>query len=179
MGLFRLGPCLVRHLLPVIWSMWTVAAMAQMPSSALIEAAPVVPGISVQGDWQVACLPQGCRAEPRMSGAPGLGLTVVPEGQGLVMVLRTPLGLLLGEGVAVTVDGRAVGRLAFLTCEADGCVAPVRVEGGVRAALRGGTAMVLTLRRRDGTVLAAEYSLLGFIAATDRLSDPTDSADTD
>ncbi len=68
--------------------------------------------------------------------------------------------------MAVTVDGRALGRLAFLTCESDGCVAPVRLNGDLRGALRAGRDLSLTVIPREGEPVTAGYSLIGFIAAT-------------
>jgi invasion protein IalB len=142
---------------------------AQMPSAALLDSAPLLPDIRSHADWRVACTAEGCTAEPAVQ-VPPLTLALTRDSTGDVLILRAPLGLLLGEGVAVTVDGRALGRLAFLTCEPDGCVAPVRLGGALRGALRGGRELTLTLIRRDGTAITASYSLIGFIAATTDLS---------
>jgi invasion protein IalB len=150
-----------------------------MPSAEQILTVPDVPQIFVEDDWQVACTAQGCRAEPFGQGSPELTLGVVIEEGSEVLVLRAPLGLLLGEGVSVVVDGRSVGRLAFLTCELDGCVAPVRLDGALRRALRGGTTLNLSLRRRTGELISVEVSLIGFIAATTLLGrNGPDNSDT-
>lgn len=142
-----------------------LAAMAQMPSSVLVDTAPMLPGIRTHGDWRVTCAGSACTAAPATQVSP-LQVTVARDTGGEVLVLRAPLGLLLGEGVVVTVDGRALGRLAFLTCEADGCIAPIRLDGTVRSALRGGRDLTLVVTPRDGTPVTARYSLIGFIAAT-------------
>jgi invasion protein IalB len=157
------------HAVLVVFSLWGGCAAAQMPSAAQITDAPFVPDIAVRGDWQVVCGSDGCQAEPQRRGSSDLSLAVVTEGEGEVRVLRAPLGLLLGEGVKVEVDGRSLGRLAFLTCEVDGCVAPVRLDGVIRRALRGGNTLSVELLRRTGEAISAEYSLIGFIAATDLL----------
>jgi invasion protein IalB len=155
----------MRMLGALLLGLMPVAAVAQMPSSQLVETVPEVPEIRMHGDWRVACVAAGCTAEPLAQVAP-LVMGIAREGETEVLVLRAPLGLLLAEGVAVSVDGRAIGRLAFLTCEVDGCVAPVRLEGALRSALRGGRELVLTIVRRDGAAIEARYSLIGFIAAT-------------
>ena len=157
------------HAVLVIFSLWGGCAAAQMPSAAQITDAPFVPDIAVRGDWQVVCGSDGCQAEPQRRGSTDLSLAVVNEGEGEVLVLRAPLGLLLGEGVKVEVDGRSLGRLAFLTCEVDGCVTPVRLDGTIRRAFRAGNMLSVELRRRTGEVIRADYSLIGFIAATDLL----------
>ncbi len=164
--------------------MWTVlaaflalapaAALAQMPSGGLVDTAPALPDIRAHGDWRVACAGSECVAEPARQIAP-LSISIARDADGQVLVLRAPLGLLLGEGVAVNVDGRALGRLAFLTCEVDGCVAPVRLDGNLRSALRAGRELDLTVVPRQGDPVDARYSLIGFIAATGDL----DAAATD
>lgn len=146
-----------------------VIAAAQMPSASLLDSAPLLPDMRSHADWRVACDPGGCTAEPVVQ-VPPLSLALTYDSDGEVLVLRAPLGLLLGEGVAVSVDGRALGRLAFLTCEQNGCVAPVRLGGTLRSALRGGRDLTLTLVRRDGTAITASYSLIGFISATTDLA---------
>ncbi len=167
----------------IVWLTWIVLALtipgtafAQMPSGSQINAGPTsIPDIRVEQDWQVLCSPNLCQAEPRRGGTSDLSLTILPDdgpdSDQQVMILRAPLGLLLGQGVAVTVDGRSLGRLAFLTCEVDGCVAPVRLDGSLARALRGGTTLTLTLMRRDETPITADYSLLGFTAAMTILRD--------
>jgi invasion protein IalB len=118
----------------------------------------------------MGCIGTACSAEPALQVAPlSLAVTATADDD-LVMVLRTPLGFLLGEGIAVAVDGREIGRLAFLTCEADGCVAPIRVADGFRSALRAGREMTLTFVPRSGDPVTARYSLIGFIAATQDLA---------
>jgi invasion protein IalB len=151
-----------------------LSALAQMPSAGLVDSAPALPDIRVHGDWRVACAGAECIAEPLRQTTP-LSVSIARDGDGQVLVLRAPLGLLLGEGVAVSVDGRALGRLAFLTCESDGCVAPVRLDGGLRSALRAGQDLSLTIIPRAGDPVEARYSLIGFIAATGDL----DAAATD
>lgn len=143
---------------------------AQTGLADLMRAAPAVPEITAHGDWQLVCDP-ACRAEPRAPSPAGTMVAVVQDGAAQVLVLRGPLGLLLGEGVEVSVDGRTLGRLAFLTCEADGCTAPVTLDGAVRQALRAGNALRLVLRRRDGTAIEIDHSLIGFIAVTGALAD--------
>jgi invasion protein IalB len=159
----------MRRLLAAALMLAPLAAGAQMPSASLIDAAPALPEIRPHGDWRVTCAANACTAAPATQ-VPPLQITIARDTGGEVLVLRAPLGLLLGEGVEVTVDGRTLGRLAFLTCEADGCIAPIRLDGTVRSALRGGRDLTLTVTPRDGTALVARYSLIGFIAATGDLN---------
>ena len=170
-----------------LWGVMTLSACISLPNIAQTQmlsdqiGATVVatlPEISVRQDWQILCSPDGCQAEPRNAGSPDISLTILQDSDGQVMILRAPLGLLLGEGVAVTVDGRALGRLAFLTCEPDGCVAPVRLDGALSRAMRGGTAMTLTLIRRDGREITGDYSLLGLTAAMNILGTGSQGAAT-
>ncbi len=155
----------MRFLASVFLALAPLSALAQMPSATLVDSVPALPDIRAHGDWRVACAGTDCVAEPARQVAP-LSISIARDDDGQVLVLRAPLGLLLGEGVAVTVDGRALGRLAFLTCESDGCVAPVRLDGGLRGALRAGQELALSVVPRQGDPLTARYSLIGFIAAT-------------
>ncbi len=147
------------------------AASAQMQSAAALADAPAVPVITVWDDWQVVCRTDQCHAETRVAGSPFIQMTIVMDQATPVLIARAPLGLLLAEGIRVTIDGRDVGQLAFLTCEADGCVAPVRLDSTLNRAMRAGREMTLTISRRDESSFAGAYSLIGFIAALSALED--------
>jgi invasion protein IalB len=157
-----LGPAIALAWLPI-------SVAAQMPSSDLIGSVSPLPVIKSHADWRTACNATDCAAEPIVQVAP-LSLVLTRDGDSEILVLRAPLGLLLAEGVAVEVDGRTLGRLAFLTCEDDGCVAPVRLEDSLGSALRGGRVLELTLVGRDSRIISARYSLMGFIAASTALA---------
>jgi len=156
-----------------------LSAAAQMPSLLSSDALPqAVPAISVFTDWRVACLrdtgqDMRCRAEPaRIISAtgPAPSLTIVREENAEVLILRTPLGLLLSPGVALSVDGNLLGRLSFQICEADGCSVPVRLTGQLRSALQRGRELDITMIQRDGTPWRSTLSLMGFTAALGALA---------
>ncbi len=154
-------------------------AVGQMPTL-LPEATapPSTPAISVFSDWRVICATrdddhQACRIEPiavksETGAAPSV--SILRDDDGEVLVLRAPLGLLLPQGAVLRVDGRELGRLAFQTCETDGCVAPVRLTSQIGTAIRRGIRLEIELTSRDGVRLQNTVSLLGVTAALGVLS---------
>lgn len=143
---------------------------AQMPSlQAVIEAPPAPDLVTAHGDWQRVCPAAGearaCRLEPGRPLADGLVLEIVAGADSMpVMVVATPEGVLLAEGVAVTVDGVALGRLGFRSCAAGRCLAPVRLVEPLAPAMRRGLVARLEAVRTDGVALSAEVSLIGLTA---------------
>jgi invasion protein IalB len=177
-GKIRLNKINARTVVPatiLACSLLMANSAAAMPSEALLHA-QVSPGLEVLAfhDWLLSC-PAGedaarCSfqpARPRVEGAAPVALVIASrEGSAsdLVLVLRSPLNALLPSGIAVTVDGRAVGRLAFQTCDQSGCIAPIRLEGQLADAIRRGSEMSATVTMRDGTPSTTRISLIGVVA---------------
>ena len=116
-------------------------------------------------DWSVICdgaSGSDCIAAPAAFNSESAQIYVVDDGTGPVMVVRTKLGVLLGEGVLLSVDGETIGRLGFQICEENGCVAPLRLRGAPLRAMQRGTELNITLVDRGTGEQNSEVSLLGF-----------------
>lgn len=154
-----------------------------MPASAqMLSGGPLRPGapqaavgakVERHRDWLLVCADgapnAACELQPAVAEtegprAPAVVIVRPEAGVVPVLVVRTPLEMLLAEGIALSVDGSTLGRLAYQTCDAGGCVAPIRLEGPLAATMRGGLTMVLRSVSRDGEATITRLSLLGLTA---------------
>jgi len=110
--------------------------------------------------------------------SPILSLSIVPSGPGSapLLIVRSRFGLLLTEGMTLTIDGTAPRRLAFRSCHATarvlGCILPARVSGAFARALKGGLTMTLGARTTDGRTLSQTISLMGITAGLTAVTHP-------
>lgn len=87
-------------------------------------------------------------------------------GQGATeAIMSVPVGVALAEGVAVKVDTREVARLAYDSCDGQGCHATGPVEDGWLQAMRAGNQLTLTVKGRDGADIDLNFQLSGFSKA--------------
>lgn len=141
------------------------AGAAEMPPGAEAYGPPPPPPAEVFEDWTLAC-PEGvCTVSTRVEGAGGATVLVLEAGPD-ALVVRTPLPLLLPEGLGLALGQADEERTAaWRTCDALGCEARLTMEADLLAALR---------RERDGTLrftlvsgerVRIGVSLIGFTAA--------------
>jgi invasion protein IalB len=146
------------------------ALMARVCLSALLCVAPdaLLGQTHVHRDWTVECVEASkpeCIAVPAVQSIENVQIYIVDDGAGAVLVVRTPLGVLLGEGILLSVDGAQIGRLGFQICEESGCVAPLRLQGTPLRAMQRGTEMTVTVLFQGTGAQQTDVSLLGFSAA--------------
>jgi len=153
------------------------------------------PGVTPFQAWQRRCAPNGEEnkgSEARAGGDPGCALvyaghpdqpdtmigtdspvrslSILPQGPGQapLMVIRSRLGLLLPEGMALSIDGGRPQRLAFRACyaqpEMTGCLLPVRVAGRFARDMKRGLILTLEARTPEGRRLTQTVSLRGITA---------------
>jgi invasion protein IalB len=135
-------------------------------------------------DWFVKC---DYQAEADISQCE-LATLMVPQekGQGLafgltivmscrdtppVAIVRTPLNLLLSSGVAMKVDQRPVGKLAYRSCNQGGCIVPFSLQGSVLAALMKGANVEFEFSDLSESTQTARFSLLGIAKALSLATD--------
>lgn len=162
-------------------SVSATAASAQMPSQDLMqEDVPTLPHVERHRDWLLTCQEpdeeRACQFAPasaETSGEAQVGLAIVsaPEDDGLVAIFRAPLGVLLSAGITLRIDDREIGQLAFQTCEADGCVAPARLEGALASGMRRGAVLEAELVKRDGATSRTRFSLMGVTSGLQAMRD--------
>lgn len=135
------------------------------------------------GAWDVACPPAGVNCAMAQIGNDATGTPV------LEMVIRkleeplevgertaiavldviTPLGVVLTEGLSVTIDGGTPESAPFQICTEQGCLVREPIDGGlVTRFKRGNSAVVSVIAANQGEVTAT-LSLSGFTKAYDSL----------
>lgn len=85
------------------------------------------------------------------------------------MAILTPFGLLLQKGVALEVDGTAIGHAEFVTCRPFGCIARHVLDDPALARLRAGAELKLIGAAEDDSPFVMTAPLAGFTAAHGRL----------
>ena len=92
------------------------------------------------GDWQMSCdTPPGASFEQcaiiqnvTAEDQPNVGLSVIvlktADQQARLLRVLAPLGVLLPNGLGLNIDGTDMGRVAFVRCLPNGCVAEVVMD---------------------------------------------------
>jgi invasion protein IalB len=141
--------------------------------------------IATHGDWKIQCESpppnaQGAQATQKQCGMvqtarseknPKVGLTLVlvkgqQNGKSVTMMrVMTPIGVYLPTGVALEVDGGAIGRVPFTRCLPQVCIAFAEATGDTLDKMRKGTAANFIIYEAPGLGLPLKISLNGFSAA--------------
>ncbi len=141
--------------------------------------------IATHGDWKIQCTD-----EPKQGGAQGeterqcgmvqlsrseknnkVGLTTVfvrgkQNGKDVTMMrIMAPIGVYLPTGVAMEIDGGAVGRIPFMRCLPQICVAFGEAGAQTLDKFRKGTAANFIIYEAPGIGMPIKISLNGFAAA--------------
>ena len=103
---------------------------------------------------------------------PNVGLSIIifritrqdKSAGGLLRVLA-PAGVFLPTGLAMEIDGKAQGRIGFLRCLPNGCLAQADITKKLMKAFRKGRAANFIIYEAPGRGLALEVPLKGFTAA--------------
>ena len=133
------------------------------------------------GDWEVRCeKPAGARDE--QCGAvlsvvdqdrPNLTLVVIvlntADRKARLMRVIAPLGVLLPMGVNLRVDDEDFGRLSFLQCLANGCIAQVAIDDKLIDKLKTGKTATLGVFQTPEQGVGVLAPLAGFKEAYEQL----------
>jgi invasion protein IalB len=147
--------------------------------------------IATHGAWKIQCeeMPAGDAAaglEPgkkvcvmvqstRNEKNPKAGLTLVlvksKQGEKNVTMMRVvaPIGVFLPTGVALEIDGAAVGRVPFTRCMPQICLAFAEASPETLDKMKKGSAANFIIYEAPGLGLPMKISLEGFSAAFDAL----------
>jgi invasion protein IalB len=149
--------------------------------------------VATHGDWKLQCetVPEG---QPQEGGAapgkkqcgmvqtakneknPKVGLTLVMvktrqnEKDIVMMRVMAPIGVFLPTGVALEIDGAAIGRVPFTRCLPQVCIAFAEAQPTTLEKMRKGTAANFIIYEGPGAGLPMKISLSGFSAAYDALN---------
>jgi len=149
--------------------------------------------VATHGDWKVQCetppanpnAPEGSPAPKKICGMVQLArsdknpkvvmrLLITKAKQQnkdmTMMQVVAPVGVYLPTGVALEIDGAAVGRVPFTRCVPQACVAFAEAQDQTLAKMKKGTAANFIIYEAPGIGLPLKISLNGFSAALDELT---------
>lgn len=126
------------------------------------------------GDWQMSCdTPPGASFEQcaiiqnvTAEDQPNVGLSVIvlktADGEAQLLRVLAPLGVLLPNGLGLNVDGTDLGRVAFVRCLPNGCIAEVLLDEELIETLSNGTNAIFVVFRTPEEGIGIPVSLNGF-----------------
>lgn len=143
---------------------------------------PKVEVISTRGSWKIQCeqAPEGQPDAKRSCGMvqvttsdknPKAFLNVIivrskqADQQRTEVRMLAPLGVFLPMGVALEIDGEAIGRVGYVRCMAQICMATGEIKPETLAKLKKGKAANFIIYEAPGMGLPMKLSLDGFSAA--------------
>ena len=158
------------------------------PAAGSSQAAPAAGGAdaierSTVGSWEVACPPQGGSCAMAQignddSGTPVLEMVIrkleepleVGERTAIaVLDVITPLGVVLTEGLAVSIDGGREESAPFQICTEQGCLVREPIDEDLVTRLKRGNNTVVSVIAANQGEVKATLSLSGFTKAFDGL----------
>ena len=126
------------------------------------------------GDWQMSCdTPPGASFEQcaiiqnvTAEDQPNVGLSVIvlktADQQARLLRVLAPLGVLLPNGLGLNVDGEDIGRVAFVRCLPNGCVAEVVLDDALLKTLSEGETAIFVVFKTPEEGVGIPVSLNGF-----------------
>ena len=136
---------------------------------------------SVHGDWQIRCdTPPGAQSEQcaliqsvTAEDRPNVGLTVIvlktADQKFRLMRVLAPLGVLLPNGLGLRIDSADVGKVSFVRCLPNGCVAEVVMDDKLIGQLRTGQSATFIIFQTPEEGIGIPLSLKGFGEGYDKL----------
>jgi invasion protein IalB len=149
-----------------------LAALALVSFPGALQAQGVVR--STHGDWQMSCdTPPGASFEQcaiiqnvTAEDQPNVGLSVIvlrtADREARLLRVLAPLGVLLPNGLGLNVDGEDMGRVAFVRCLPNGCVAEVVLDESLIQTLSEGTDAIFVVFKTPEEGIGIPVSLEGF-----------------
>lgn len=126
------------------------------------------------GDWQMSCdTPPGVAFEQcaiiqnvTAEDQPNVGLSVIvlktADQQARLLRVLAPLGVLLPNGLGLNIDGTDMGRVAFVRCLPNGCVAEVVMDDALLKQLSEGSNAIFVVFKTPEEGIGIPVSLNGF-----------------
>jgi invasion protein IalB len=153
---------------------------------------PTATTLATHGDWKVQCekIPEGQAPPGTPSEQCGMVQTTAnekqPQAQLTIIIVKqkekdkivpamrvmAPLGVFLPTGIALEIDGAAVGRVPYARCTRQVCYATATASPDMFEKMRKGTAANFIIYQGPGLGMPMKISLNGFSAAFADLQDP-------
>jgi len=136
---------------------------------------------SVHGDWQVRCdTPPGAQSEQcaliqsvTAEDRPNVGLTVIvlktADQKYRLMRVLAPLGVLLPNGLGLRINSADIGKVLYVRCLPNGCVAEVVMDDNLMKQLRSGGTATFIIYQTPEEGIGIPVSLKGFGEGFDKL----------
>ena len=154
----------------------TLAALAAMLISGMSGATALAQGTvkAEYGDWQMSCdTPPGASFEQcaiiqnvLAEDQPNVGLSVIvlrtADREARLLRVLAPLGVLLPNGLGLNVDGQDMGRVAFVRCLPNGCIAEVVLDDSLIDTLSKGKDAIFVVFKTPEEGIGIPVSLNGF-----------------
>ena len=154
--------------------------VARLGLAATIAASLVIPAAAQgtvrgeYGDWQMSCdTPPGASFEQcaiiqnvMAEDEPNVGLSVIvlrtADREARLLRVLAPLGVLLPNGLGLNVDGQDMGRVAFVRCLPNGCIAEVILDDSLIQTLSDGEEAIFVVFKTPEEGIGIPVSLNGF-----------------
>jgi invasion protein IalB len=160
-----------------------IAGLALFAGARALAAEPDAQGTirDKHGDWVTRCeTPPGAAHEQCAivlsvvdQERPNLVLAVVvlntADRKARLIRVIAPLGVLLPPGVGLRIDDADVGRLSFLQCLPNGCVAQLAMDEGLIDKLKNGKTATLGIFQTPEQGVGVQAPLAGFKEAYEQL----------
>ncbi len=136
---------------------------------------------SQHGDWQMSCdlvpgaLEEQCALIQNVTAEdqPNVALSVIAlktaDQEARLLRILAPLGVLLPNGLGLNIDGEDLGRVAFVRCLPNGCVAEVVMDDDLMTQLSEGENAIFIVFRTPEEGIGIPVSLAGFQDGFDAL----------
>ncbi len=162
---------------------FVLSGLAVFGASAVVAAAGDAPGAvrDKHGDWVTRCeTPPGAAHEQCAivlsvvdQDRPNLVLVVIvlntADRKARLMRVIAPLGVLLPPGVGLRIDDADAGRLSFLQCLANGCIAQLAMDDTLIDKLKNGKIATLAIFQTPEQGVGVQAPLAGFKEAYEQL----------
>lgn len=131
---------------------------------------------SQHGDWQMSCdTPPGAATEQcaiiqnvTAEDQTNVGMSVIvlktADRQATLLRVLVPLGILLPNGLGLNIDGEDLGRVAFVRCLPNGCVAEVIMDEALISKFTAGQQAIFVVFKTPEEGIGIPVSLIGFSA---------------
>ena len=153
-----------------------LAILAAAALTFTLPSATIAQGVvkAQYGVWQMSCdTPPGASFEQcaiiqnvTAEDQPNVGLSVIvlmwAVRQARVLRVVAPLGVLLPKGLGLNVDGVDMGRVAFVRCLPNGCVAEVVIDDALLKTLSEGKNAIFVVFKTPEEGVGIPVSLTGF-----------------
>jgi len=162
----------VKHVILRILAIASAVFAVQVATSLPVLAQGIVK--AQHGDWQMSCdTPPGASFEQcaiiqnvTAENQPNVGLSVIvlktADQQARLLRVLAPLGVLLPNGLGLNIDGTDMGRVAFVRCLPNGCVAEVIMDDALIDTLSKGTTAIFVVFKTPEEGIGIPVSLIGF-----------------